>query len=90
MSTKAPNSNVWDVLPVELFSYIFMMAVRGERLRDVPYDELEYGKDPPIAMAISSTCQKWRNIALNTPLIWQYIDMCASSFSLFLLSPTVH
>ena len=87
--SPGPRLNVWDTLPVELYSHIFMIAARDERLEDVLPDLLNDPWDPPIAMVISSVCCQWRRVALETPLMWQFIDMCVCASSPVYLTLTL-
>ncbi len=66
--TRTPL-NYFDILPAELIGHIFLIGVRDER-----HDPKGMAR-APFNLIVSSVCQRWRDIALSTPAMWQYITM---------------
>lgn len=61
------------IVPVELWKKIFEERV----LEDEEYYERSgrSGNPPFTAFSLSHTCRFWRQIALNTPSLWQYVPI---------------
>ena len=63
LNTLVPMST----LPAEILADIFQIVVQTDRLRAV-------GTSPPYAwVAITHVCTHWREVALSTPTLWNYI-----------------
>ncbi|KAF8606166.1 hypothetical protein BDV93DRAFT_604690 [Ceratobasidium sp. AG-I] len=67
-------------LPPEILSHIFVVLVRASRyaasIGDRSYDEIDY------PVRLSSICVHWRQVAISTPALWSFLDICRSKYSL--------
>ena len=69
-----------DRLPPEILSRIFVILVRASRyassMGDASYAWIDY------PLQVSSVCVRWRQIAINTPMLWSFLDIFRSGGSL--------
>ncbi|KAF8334271.1 uncharacterized protein EI90DRAFT_3051672 [Cantharellus anzutake] len=68
--------NHFDKLPSELISHIFLLCIRHwpDSDRWDPYD---------FNVGITSVCRRWRDIALSTSSMWQYITLLPGDVNLY-------
>jgi len=58
------------ILPNELLSRIFVLCTGGS-----PLNMFHYGLEVPHQRTISQVCSRWRQVALNTPVLWSNVQV---------------
>ncbi|KAF8606151.1 hypothetical protein BDV93DRAFT_521011 [Ceratobasidium sp. AG-I] len=65
-----------DSLPPEILSQIFVTLVRSSLYTTSVSNESYNAIDYPVRL--SSVCVRWRQVAINSPLLWSFLDLFRS------------
>ncbi|KAF8606163.1 hypothetical protein BDV93DRAFT_362368 [Ceratobasidium sp. AG-I] len=68
-----------NCLPPEILSRIFVILAQYSRyaasIGDKSYNEVDY------PLRLSSICVRWRQVAIGTPSLWSFLDLCKPEYS---------